>query len=310
MTRNVGFIPDRRARFLLVAVLVTFAAVAAACSKNDKEPATVLSAFSSPARAHDTGAGTLIVTDYRTGWVHNYSKLTGLSTYYFAVMGAPLAVAQAYDRVYVGNETTGSIEVHDLSGRFLFILGGIPGAVSSPSDIAVDVVKYRLFVVDGRRKNVKAFDLDGNLLAVITGPASGAGHLVNPTGVALDTVRQEIVVSDYGDPSLSYPAAIHIYTYGGAYRRSVAGSTGGFSRPQGLAVDNGHILLADSVLGQVLVFDSMSGALLKTLGSFGSLPGQLFLPLDVIVDPVAKDVYVTDNRNGRITVFKKGGVVP
>ena len=83
-----------------------------------------------------------------------------------------------------------------------------------------------------------------------------------------------------------------------------------FSKPQGLAVDDaGHIFLVDCWLGYVLVIDRASGGTLKTLGAYGTDPGQLALPLDVVVDLRSKDVAVTNNRPRRIEVFPKGGVV-
>jgi hypothetical protein len=45
-----------------------------------------------------------------------------------------------------------------------------------------------------------------------------------------------------------------------------------------------------------------------TLGSFGDGPGQLMLPLDTVA--AAGDVYVTNNRAGRIERFAGGGIVP
>ena len=48
----------------------------------------------------------------------------------------------------------------------------------------------------------------------------------------------------------------------------------------------------------------------KNIGERGTDIGQLFYPLDVFVDDVSKDVFVTDNRNGRVTVFRSEGAMP
>jgi len=82
-----------------------------------------------------------------------------------------------------------------------------------------------------------------------------------------------------------------------------------FSRPQGLAVDDsGHVYVVDCFSGEVLVFDRFTGKLLKTVGSYGTNPGQLRLPLDLVVSQRSRDIYVTNNQMKRIEVFKEGGL--
>ena len=88
---------------------------------------------------------------------------------------------------------------------------------------------------------------------------------------------------------------------------------GQFSTPQGLSVDSGNnVFLVDALTGKVLMFnlDTSRDVPLKTLGSVGSELGELFYPLDVVVDETTKDVFVADYRNGRITVFTGGGALP
>ena len=105
-----------------------------------------------------------------------------------------------------------------------------------------------------------------------------------------------------------------MYDYSGTYIKTIlstSGSAYGFSRPQGLAVvPNAYVLVAESAQGKVHMFNTTTSAGVKTLGSFGTGDGELFLPLDLWIDTTTYDVYVTDNRNGRITVFAGGGIVP
>ena len=84
-----------------------------------------------------------------------------------------------------------------------------------------------------------------------------------------------------------------------------------FSRPQGLAVnEQGHVYVVDSVRGQVLVFDRDTQQGVTIIGSLGPGPGQLQLPLDIIIDGASKDLHVTSNRNRRIEVFNGMGMLP
>jgi DNA-binding beta-propeller fold protein YncE len=120
--------------------------------------------------------------------------------------------------------------------------------------------------------------------------------------------RVHVIVSDYGDRNAAIRPAVRIYDEQGNHIRTMRGR---FSRPQGLATDgNGHLFLVDAMLCQVLVIDQESGALVTTLGEFGSEPGQLRLPLDVAVDAESKQVLVTNNRLRRIEAFPDGTVVP
>jgi len=263
--------------------------------------------LTSPVRLTGSGAQ-LAATDYQTQYVFLYDKYTMQSEPSFAIPGAPLAIGKAGSLLYIGNETSGSVEVYNFAGTWQFDLGGAKGLIGQPQDLAIDEGAGFVFVVDGAAKNVKIFDLAGTAMGTI----ADAARIYNPTAVALDTVNLLVFISDYGKINTAFgnPARVHTYTYTGTYVRSITGSSGGFSRPQGVTYDDGHLFVVDAVLGQVLIFDSTTGAKLKALGSFGSGPGELQLPLDVAVDAVSKDVYVTNNRQGRIEVFAGGGTVP
>jgi DNA-binding beta-propeller fold protein YncE len=83
-----------------------------------------------------------------------------------------------------------------------------------------------------------------------------------------------------------------------------------FSRPQGLAVDDsGHVFMVDCYSGEIMVFDRYTGQTLKTMAGYGTDPGQLRLPLDMVMNPSTKDIYVTNNRSATIEIFEKGGVL-
>lgn len=266
----------------------------------------------SPARLSPGPSGILLVTDYRAQAVFMVSRANVAKVIRsFSIDGRPLGIAWARGRIYVGNETTGAVEVYNPAGKRMYTLGGAPGSVKQPSDIAVDESRGLVFVVDGQEKRIRVFGLKGPELTAISG--IGAGSLVNPIGIALDQAREEILVSDYGHPADSsgerIPSLVHIFDYDGNKTAEISGS-GRFSRPQGLAVEDGYIYLTDGMLGQVLVLDRSSGATVATLGEFGTGPGQLQLPLDVVIDPSSKDVYVTNNRAARVELFEGGGQVP
>lgn len=285
---------------LLLCLLLT---VSTAAWSGPPQPAQLIS----PVRLTQVGNGNLLVTDYDAKAVVtiNPGGLKIINS--FPIDGRPLGIAWSRGRIYVGNETTGTVEVYNPAGKWLYDLGGSKGTVKQPRDIAVDPARGRVFVVDGEEHSVKVFDTRGPLLDVI-----GTGQLINPTGIALDVAQRQVLVSDYGDPAAGR-ARIAIFDYAGNPAGEISGADRreGFSRPQGLAItDSGHVFVVDGVLGEVLVFDRVSGERVKTLGGFGNEPGQLQLPLDVVIHPGSKDVFVTNNRARRVEVFTRGGLLP
>lgn len=266
-----------------------------------------------PIRLTLTPWGDALVSDYRLERVVHISAESGEAAEAggFDVRGKPSGIAWADGLLFVGNDTTSSIEIHRLHrngrwqphGRL-----GRRGESPRPTDIAADERHRLVFVLTAGDKRVRVFNLQGEVLGSLPAAGQGMGQMVNPTAVALDPAALEVFVSDYGDPRTGILPSVRIFGYDGTYRGEISGETEqpgfSFSRPQGLAADGtGHLFLVDSLLGQVLVFDRATGLGLATLGSYGSGDGQLLLPLDVAVDPFTGDVLVTDNRNARLVVF-------
>lgn len=261
-----------------------------------------------PVRISSSSEGDLFVSDYMQGNIFTIDEDLNI-TKAFAVSGRPLGVAWGKGKIFVGNESTRRVEVYNRRGKLLYEFGV---AFASPTDIAIDTDSDRVFVVDGPEGLVKVFDTSGTFISEIP-QAGGPQMLVNPTGIAVDRSRKEVVISDFGDSQNRIPASIKVYDYQGVFRFSMAGnavqSAFLFSRPQGLAVDAaGNFFMVDSMLGKVLVFDRNTLQGIKSFGSFGTGPGELKLPLDVIIDPTSGDVYVTNTRNGRVEVFSGGGL--
>jgi DNA-binding beta-propeller fold protein YncE len=270
--------------------------------------------LSSPARIALLPDGDLLVSDYKRRMVFTIDggSLEVLDA--FSVQGRLMGVAVGEKRIFVGNESDGDVEVYNRKGKLLKRLGDEEGLVKLPSDIAVDRDKGLVFVVDAYEGVVLVFDPGGPLLYTIPAPGVVQEQLTAPTGIALDEERGEAVISDYGDPASGIPARIKVYGYSGLFRFWISGDAVSeeyrFSRPQGLAVDkSGNIFMADGMLGKVLVFDRVSRQGIKAIGEFGSEEGQLFLPLDVVVDAATDDVFVTNNRPGRIEAFRDGGAL-
>lgn len=231
----------------------------------------------------------------------------------FAIDGFPLGIAWAQNRLLVGNVTRGTVSAYSARGRWLYDLAP-EGSVIDPTDIAVDVRARLVFVLDAQDRSVKVYRLRRRgLVRQISQVGLGDYDLQNPTGITIDRHRRRVYVSDYGELARAN-AAIKIFDYRGNPVGRIAGKSGmlgaRFSRPQGLALGPaGRLYLADALAGEVQIYDLGTGDQIGTLGTFGDGPGELFVPLDIVLSRQG-DVLVTNNRPGRIEVFPRGGTHP
>jgi len=269
--------------------------------------------FPSPVRIALGSKGELLVADSRSQLVVSMYPGKGRKPTTVDVPGRPVSVAAGWGRLYVGNERTQTVDVVDGRGRLLFTLGGDGFHIPRPSDIAVDRAARLVFVSDTANARVLVFDPDGALLRTI--PAAGQQPLAAPTGLYVDPVRGEVLVSDFEAAGNWFMKAggVLIYDYDGNFRAMIRGDQAGgydFARPQGLAVNSqGLVYLVDSFRGQVLIFDRNTLQGVSTLGTSGKEPGELLLPLDIVIDDGTNDVYVTNNRNQRIERYAGKGVL-
>jgi DNA-binding beta-propeller fold protein YncE len=240
----------------------------------------------------------LLVADYHQGAILRVDPNTLQPDQAFPVDGKPSAVALMGDRIFVANATTGTVDVFGSDGRWRYSFA--PGIVERPTDLGVDPVNRLVLAVSGGTNVVKAFDVGGEVQFVI-------GDLWKPTALAVDGTRQEILVSDYGEPARGERASVKIFDYDGKPVATILGNAGmtdsRFSRPQGLTVDrNGRIYVVDALSAEVLILDRETGATVNTIGTFGSNPGQLLLPLDIVIAQTG-DVLVTSYRTRKIERF-------
>lgn len=271
--------------------------------------------LTSPVRITADGQGRLLVGDYKTRHVYTIDPDTLESHSAFSVGGRVTAIGAVDDRVFVGNESTSHVDVFTSSGRRMGSLGGDGMLVADPTDLAIDPDANLLFLVDGGEKNVKVFNLTnplGDLQRVIGAQGLEEWEFQHPSGITLDPIAREVFVSDYGEQEDGVDPRVLVFGYDGTYLSSISGHAGmlgyHFSKPQGLEYnDAGHIFVVDGWQGKVVVMDRYSGEKVTTLGEYGRDPGQLLLPLDVLIFGPDDDLYVTNNRQKRIELFPEGG---
>ena len=215
----------------------------------------------------------------------------------FKIDGQPLSVAKDRRLIFVGNRSQGSVDVYSMRGTKSRLVRQIKTEQPmQPNDIAIDPRTRQIFVADGLANDVKIFTLSGRLVRSI----DGFGDLFDPKSVAIHRISKSIAITDSGDPETGMPASVQVYDYSGA---QLLHKTGAFSAPRGVALSSDRLFVADALLGQVLVFNREDGTRLGSFGSFGTDPGQLLFPIDVVFDEETETLYVVNNRMGRIVTY-------
>jgi DNA-binding beta-propeller fold protein YncE len=266
-------------------------------------------AASSPVRIAEGPKDTVLVSDYRRQAIVHVDLKNLKQRRKLKIDGKPLGVTWADGLVYVGNESSGQVEVYGSGSKILRAIGEPGGMI--PNDLAIDREGDRLFVADCRDQAVKVFTLDGDYLFNL-----GAASLAQPVALSYDPLRRELLVSDFGRPESGIPPAVYVFDGEGAQLARIPGSqkTGMFSsttiflRPQGVVGSDGRICLVDSFLGRLLVLDRASGSLLASFDTSSS-GEKLLLPLDLFLLP-GGEVLVTNNRAGCLSRLNLAEVLP
>ena len=170
--------------------------------------------------------------------------------------------------------------------------------LESPSGVAVDDVRQRIFLADAGHKRIFVLDLDGKYLDS-WGPEGG---FVRPAGMAVDSVGRLLVADALG-------GVVYVFNVDGAVVsqiKSKVNPDGRFSRPLNVAVGpDGEILILDALSFRIEV-QNAQGDLLGTIGEIGDAPGYLARPKGLAVDPDGH-VFVSDSAFDNVQAFDMAG---
>ncbi len=176
-----------------------------------------------------------------------------------------------------------------------FESGSGENALDAPAAIQVDA-QGRILIVDMGTGRVKTFSPEGRRLATWGGAGSGPGELEMPEGLAIDTVRGVIHVSDTGNNR------IQKWDTQGRFLSAI----GGFDEPRGICLDaDGALYVADSNNHRIQKIGADGSARL-VFGEEGKDPGQLYYPRIVRVN-AQRDIFVAESSQGRIQKFNPEG---
>ena len=184
----------------------------------------------------------------------------------------------------------------------------------SGTSIAFDQTHRRVIQVDPGRHCVRVFSPDGTFVSQY----GSYGQFYHPNGVAVVARSQDflpdlIFISDTFNHCIQVlcidgPSFLLVRKWG-----SEGSGDGQLDRPLGIAVDliADRVYIADTNNHRISVF-TIGGLFVQSFGSQGKGDGQFELPQDVAVLPGSLDqddaiVFVTDNENHRVCVFRSNG---
>ncbi|MDX6701703.1 MAG: hypothetical protein QOF26_1929 [Baekduia sp.] len=233
-----------------------------------------------------------------------------------------VAVSPGGGTVFVGDQNSSVVQAFAPDGTPKFSVGfhasrREPGRLGVVGGVATDRTGH-LYVLDAENERVQVFSAadghfltqfgDGSVFNLLGGNPEtiGGGRSASGLAVAQPPGGAPVVyVADQGndrverfalDPGTLLPTAAP----------QLSPASVDLLAPQGIALDPGatRVYVADDDHHRVLVLDPATLALVGSVGTFGSGPGQLQNPYDVAVDSHdPAQLYVADNQNHRVDVF-------
>lgn len=173
-----------------------------------------------------------------------------------------------------------------------------PGAFTVPRAVAAS--SEALFILD-RTGRIQKLDRAGRSLATASIPDASRG---TPTGICLGPGGLLYIADSHQNRVLKYDRDL---TFLGSF--GVAGrEAGSFLLLTDIDSDGERLAVTDhgDDVARVQLFDG-DGGLIRSIGTYGSGPGQLRRPMGVAIDAARKRLLVADAENHRVAFFGLDG---
>ncbi len=230
----------------------------------------------------------------------------------------PYDIARSPDGTFYVADWDGLRVVHMAAdGTLLGQLGdGTSGSgqnqFSTPSGVGVDS-SGNVYVADTGNNRVVKYDSAGNFVMQF-GSGSfglGPGQLPRPNDVTVDSAGN-VYVTCGGYFAGNYRYGVKKFDASGnevgSWIRPYSAAPGDFNWPQGIAVHNGELYIADSNNNRVQVLSATDGSFVRSWGGAGTGSAATARPWGIDVDDTTGNVLVGESQNQRAHVFTSAGV--
>lgn len=244
----------------------------------------------------DTGSDAIFVID------ENSRELEYIGNGAVGRLAAPVGLAFDRDKtIYASDSREKRVNGYDAKGNLTFSLGDRLDFVN-PTGIAIDKNLHRLYVVDTKAHQFKAYDIATKKHLYSVGKrGTGDAEFNFPTNVAVDQRNGNIIVVD------TQNFRVQIFDKDGKFISkfgNVGNKPGTFARPKGVGIDSeGNIYVADSAFNNIQIFDETGSKLLMFFGSGGYGPTQFRLVTGIYIDEDDK-IVIADGFSGRVQTFQ------
>jgi DNA-binding beta-propeller fold protein YncE len=223
----------------------------------------------------------------------------------FQLMRVFGVAADSKGNIYAADQGVGAIFIFPKSDKepVQLIKHGVDARLPMINGLAVDD-DDRLFVTDVKLHHVLVFSAKHELEA-----SFGAGDLISPAGIAIDTSNRFVYVADtQADQVVVFDADKYtlLRRIGTGGKKHSLTSPGDFALPTHVAVDkDGNLYVTDTLNNRIESFDA-DGNFISEFGKSGDGPGHFARPKGIALDSDGH-IWVTDEIQSRVQVFDKEG---
>jgi sugar lactone lactonase YvrE len=265
-------------------------------------------AYGSPASSRGIPASTLEIIQVK----HLFDIMKDAV---FPALDQPSAVAvDSQKRIWVLDGVNSRLVGFSYDGKYVTQFGkrgSGPGEFGSPLGLSIDSHDL-IYVADSKNHRVQIFDDRASPVADIYVPPDKYRSLSDPTDMALDEGKQQLVVVDNDNHRLvifkKKSEAVHpTYTLASDVG-GVGYEDGKFRYPYALCLDkSGNIYVTDVINTRVQIL-SAKGEYIRSIGEWGIEKGQFFRPQSICMDQKGR-VFVGENyaKIGLVQVFDQEG---
>lgn len=207
-------------------------------------------------------------------------------------------VDEATGRIYVTDVSRAAVYVFDESAGKLLVWEAAGRATRFESPVSIAPGQNgEILVVDAGLRRIIRLDAEGEPLGSI-----GAGQFVRPVGIARDSERGRIFVSDAQthDIKIFSDAGELIGSFG--HRGEGPGE---FNAPTYMSFGRDQLFVTDTLNSRVQIFDAENN-FVRDFGRRGLFVGDLPRPKGVSIDDQGL-VYVVESYYDHLLVFTEGG---